>query len=405
VLVTCSPCPMPEPRPDPAGPLPGPILFCNFSATYGGQERWLETLAVELASRYGVTADFLGGPQRLARLPVFRHALPTSPALRPRRRDPVLESLASDCALVLLSGNRALYRNALCPILPGRPRVYVQHSMFSDGQAPTWRRLVRRWMLPRLLRGVDAIVRISRASLPFEIPGERVHTIYNGVDAERFRPSPRHFGGAPRTLLMVGSLTKNKNQELAIRALAKLPEMRLVLAGTGPDEPRQRQLARRLGVAERVEFCGFVADPAELYARADVFLILSRHEALSLALLEAMASQLPVVAANTGGIPEIVRDGREGLLLAPTAGPEQLLTCLNHLRHEPDYAQQLGRNARRRVEAEFTLSGMARRYRELFGSLRGECPSVVNSRRALSELSQVSGWLNREIQVGFELLE
>jgi len=348
---------------------PGPILFCNFSDTYGGQERWLEGLVVELTSRYGVTADFLGGPQRLARSPVFRNAVPMSPVLRPRWRDPALEILAPDCALVLLSGNRALYRNALRSILPGRPRVYVQHSMFYDGQAPAWRRLVRRWMLPRLLDGVDAIVRVSHGALPLELRGKRVHTIHNGVDAERFRPSPRHFGGPPRTLLMVGSLTKNKNQELAIRALAKLPEMRLVLAGRGPDEARQRELARRLGVADRVQFCGFVADPAECYARADVFLMLSRHEGLPLALLEAMASGLPVVATRMGGVAEVVRDREDGLLLPALATPEDVADRLSRLSRQPELVRELGEGARRRVGDRFTLDRMAREYRELFSSL------------------------------------
>jgi len=358
----------------------GPILFCNFSTTYGGQERWLETLAVEMASRYGVTVDFLGGPPRLANLPVFRRAVPAPSALRPRRGGLAAEGLAPDRGLVVLSGNRALYRNVLCPIFPRRPRVYVQHSMFSDRQAPALRRLVRRWVLPRLLGGVDAIVRVSRAALPFALRGKRVHTIYNGVDVERFRPAPRDSAGPPRTLLMVGSLTKNKNQELAIRSLPQLTGMRLVLAGTGPDEPRQRDLARRLGVAGRVEFCGFKANPAPLYAGADVFLMLSRHEGLPLALLEAMASGLPVVATDAGGIPEVVGDRRDGLLFPSTAGPDRLVARLRRLQQDPDYARQLGRNARRRVEADFSHARMVRRYRELFESFPREHPPAADSR-------------------------
>jgi len=372
--MTPSPCPVHEPRPIPAGPPPGPILFCNFSDTYGGQERWLETLAVELASRYGVTADFLGGPLHLANLPVFRRAVPMPPALRPRRRHTEFESLASDCTLVLLSGNRALYRNALSPILACRPRVYVQHSMFSDGQAPAWRRLVRRWVLPRLLGGVDAIVRVSHEALPFDLRRKRVHTIHNGVDAERFCSSPRDFGSALRTLLMVGSLTKNKNQELAIRALTSLPDMRLVLAGTGPDEPRQRRLARQLGVADRVEFYGFVPDPAELYSQADVFLMLSRHEGLPLGLLEAMASGLPVIATRAGGVAEVVRDGQDGLLLPVPATPENLAERLCWLSGRPGMVRELGQRARRRFEDHFTLGRMVQKYWELFSSLLSAGP-------------------------------
>jgi SAM-dependent methyltransferase len=124
-----------------------------------------------------------------------------------------------------------------------------------------------------------------------------------------------------------------------------------------------------LGVADRVEFCGFVANPADLYARADVFLMLSRHEGLPLALLEAMASGLPVIATDTGGIGEVVRHGRDGLLLPATPTSDQLADRIANLSGRPEVARALGRKARIRIENRFTVEGMVREYRDLFRSL------------------------------------
>src|SRR5207302_8353544 len=104
-----------------------------------------------------------------------------------------------------------------------------------------------------------------------------------------------------------------------IRALARLPaalEATLRLVGGGPDEPRLRQLAAALGVAEQVEFAGETSDPRTELAAADLFLLPSLSEGFSNALLEAMASGLPVVATDAGGNAEALVDGEGGRIVA-----------------------------------------------------------------------------------------
>jgi glycosyltransferase involved in cell wall biosynthesis len=161
--------------------------------------------------------------------------------------------------------------------------------------------------------------------------------VSNGVSLERFAPGPRD--GALRQkyalppgrplVLSVGRLSPEKSADVLIAALARLPRADdnggqdagpvLVLAGTGPDDGRLRSLARHYGVADRVCFPGFIADEdlPGLYRLAEVFAIASKAELQSLVTMAAMASGLPVVAADAGALAELVHPGENGFLARP----------------------------------------------------------------------------------------
>jgi glycosyltransferase involved in cell wall biosynthesis len=170
--------------------------------------------------------------------------------------------------------------------------------------------------------------------------------VSNGVNLDRFAPGPggREEAGALRSkyalppgrplILSVGRLSAEKRGDVLIAALARLPRTDhagasdagpvLVLAGTGPDEGRLRSLARHYGVADRVRFPGFVADDdlPGLYRLAEVFAIASRAELQSLVTMAAMASGLPVVAADAGALAELVQPGENGFLARPGQAAE-----------------------------------------------------------------------------------
>ncbi len=117
----------------------------------------------------------------------------------------------------------------------------------------------------------------------------------------------------------VGYLLPEKGQEVLIRAMPAVleshPNCRLVLAGDGPCRNSLEALARELKVAEAIAFLGFVEDIAEVYRALDVFVFPSIAEPLGTSLLAAMAYGLPVIAVRSGGVPEIVKDARDGLLV------------------------------------------------------------------------------------------
>jgi glycosyltransferase involved in cell wall biosynthesis len=149
--------------------------------------------------------------------------------------------------------------------------------------------------------------------------------VSNGVDLRRYSPGPpddrlrRRYGlpGGRPLILSVGRLSPEKRLGVLLGAAARTdPGALLAIAGTGPDEARLRARADSLGVTGKVRFLGHVpeADLPGLYRLADVFAIASGAELQSLATMEAMATGLPVVAANAGALGELVRDGENGYL-------------------------------------------------------------------------------------------
>jgi glycosyltransferase involved in cell wall biosynthesis len=145
----------------------------------------------------------------------------------------------------------------------------------------------------------------------------RVRSLRNGVDLELFRPTER-VSGQPFTLLTVGHLVPVKGHDLVISALPLLPDVRLVLAGDGPERKKLEALAGSLGVQERVRFLGAVpqADLPHHYSNADALVLASSREGWANVLLESMACGTPVVASRVYGTPEVVASSAAGVLMA-----------------------------------------------------------------------------------------
>jgi teichuronic acid biosynthesis glycosyltransferase TuaC len=152
----------------------------------------------------------------------------------------------------------------------------------------------------------------------------KLHTLRNGVDLERFAPEPREAArkrlGLPiegRYLLSVGHLVERKGHHIAIEALARLSDVTLLIAGSGPEEGALKALAKRLGVADRVHWAGVVpqTDLKWWYSAADVLTLCSSREGWANVLLEAMACGTPVIATNIWGTPEVVSAPEAGRLM------------------------------------------------------------------------------------------
>jgi len=155
------------------------------------------------------------------------------------------------------------------------------------------------------------------------VDGAKVVSLRNGVDLDLFRPVQRdavraRLGIDGFTLLAVGHLVPVKAQALAIAALATLPDVRLLLAGNGPDRAMLEQLASDSGVAERVRFLGALPQAAlrDYYGAADALVLPSEREGWANVLLESMACGTPVIASRVWGTPEVVAAPEAGLLMA-----------------------------------------------------------------------------------------
>ncbi len=248
------------------------------------------------------------------------------------------------------------------------PVVRTEHSTRAYEDPSCWP--FSRWSLERcdLAVAVSEHVR-SVAARRAPWARSKLRIVHNGVDVARFRPAPRREASAAFRFILVGRLEPRKGVDVGIEALAHIPHAALDIVGDGAERPRLEELARSLGVRERVHFLGRLSDPRGALAAADAALCSSREEGLGIALLEAMAMELPVVGFAVGGVPEIVQDGETGWLCDP-ASATALATCMRDAMTDRAHVQALGRSARRLVTTRFSLDRMCEGYRELYASIR-----------------------------------
>ncbi|MGH7565432.1 MAG: glycosyltransferase family 4 protein [Gemmatimonadota bacterium] len=195
--------------------------------------------------------------------------------------------------------------------------------------------------------------------------------VHPGTDPDRFRPSEKVPGEGP-LLLSVARLVPRKGIDTALEAVARLapsfPRLIYVVAGSGPDRERLERMAANLGIASRVRFLGDVQEDAlpRLYAAADVFVLLAREEpeqdsveGFGIVYCEASAAGVPIVAADSGGVSESVRDEETGILVPPK-DPEAAARAIRHLIENRTVRQEMGRNGRRLVEEYYNWDRAAR---------------------------------------------
>lgn len=209
--------------------------------------------------------------------------------------------------------------------------------------------------------------------------------IHNGVDLERFTlPSTQEraalrlrLGLSPQDTLfgMVAQFRPEKDHVCLIRALALLTgrgeHVHAALVGTGENMHLSKELARNLGVSERVHFLGYMDDVRPALYSFDAFVLTSVTETFSNAALEAMAAEKPVVLSDSGGALEMVREGQNGFVF-PGGDAEALAERLTRLL-DPDVRLRMGEKARKIVEQEFSMARMEDQYRKALYAEDQQC--------------------------------
>ena len=199
---------------------------------------------------------------------------------------------------------------------------------------------------------------------------EHVIVLHNPVLLPQRRPTPAR---APATLVFLGHIETAKGCHELLRAMgaivAAVPQARLLLCGDGQRD-EARAVAAALGLQASVDLPGWVdaGERAALLDMATVFVLPSHAEGLPMSLLEAMAHGVPVVATAVGGIPEAVRDGVEGLLVAP-GDTAALAAAVLGLLADPDARVRLGAAGRERVRSEFSSTKMVATLEDLYEKL------------------------------------
>jgi glycosyltransferase involved in cell wall biosynthesis len=211
-------------------------------------------------------------------------------------------------------------------------------------------------------------------------PDKQLITVSNGVDTDFFskalaeepKDNPFQAGAGACKIIQVGNLEPYKGHLFTFEAVKALKNKGIRLyvcfAGHGSDLEKLTAAAEQLGVSDMVKFLGNRTDVISLLKASDIYIMPSLYEGLSIALLEAMAMELPVVASAVGGAPEVIQDGINGFLI-PSADAAALAEKIELLVNNPQLRVEMGLAARKRVEQSYSLARQAKRLEELYKSL------------------------------------
>lgn len=253
--------------------------------------------------------------------------------------------------------------------------VYTEHSAYSIARTKWMRRA-----LPVMSRLVKRFTCVSRNLAEFfetlGVPLSRVITIYNGVDTERYKP------GAPRAefcpvvrIGAVGRLVAEKDYPTLLAALAILKSENIrffaEIAGDGPLAAELKARAKALDLQDVLAFRGSCDNVPAFLRELDIYVLSSRHEGLPIAVLEAMATALPVVATRITAIPEVVEDGRTGILVPP-GNPQAMAQAIRELAKDGRRRRVIGEAAMIEVRKKYTIGSTSQSYAAELGVKKKE---------------------------------
>ncbi len=371
---------------------------------YGGAGVHVEYLARSLTGLVDLTVHCQRA-DRAAEAPLQPPVVPHRPWDVLAGANDALRVISTDLSMTEAAGGAQLvhshtwYANLaghLCSLLYGVPHVMTAHSLeplrpwkaeqLGGGYA------LSSWCERTAMLTAAAVIAVSNgmkadilASYP-EVDPDRVHVIYNGIDADFYRPDhgravlDRHGIDPDRpTVVFVGRVTRQKGLPALLRAAGRFdPGVQLVLCAGQPDTAELQ--AEVTGLVDRLRATrgrviwipGMLtkAEVVQILSHATVFVCPSEYEPLGIVNLEAMACGCAIVASDVGGIPEVVADGVTGLIVPPR-DEAALAAAINALVRDPGRAASLGARGRERAVAEFSWPRIAAQTADLYARLAG----------------------------------
>lgn len=266
--------------------------------------------------------------------------------------------------LIYINSTRVLPAGIIGGLIFRKPVVWHNHSLVGDGKSRALLNVLAKLSCLRKMIAVSSAV-----ARQFPDLADKTEIIYNGVDLRLFKPEQEGDFASFKNIVVVGDLMPTKGQDILIRALSKLEDVdyRLKIIGAlrqGLEfyESGLKTLVADLALENRIEFLGWRNDIPELLSRQDLLVLASSvPEACPLAILEALAAGLPVIAPDSGGTREIIKDAYNGYLFK-TGAEEDLADKLNRFFSlNSDQISKLQSNCRREAEQKYDLGKNARR--------------------------------------------
>ena len=355
------------------------VLFLTTSMPVGGAETLLVNL-VRRTDRRRFAPEIVClkskgplGEELAAEMPVHSGLLAHKLDLRVLPRLWRLMRRPQADAVITVGAGDKMFWGRLAAKLAGVPVVAsALHSTGWPDGVGRLNRLLTRW--------TDAFIGVADAHARHLVEGEgfpeeKVHTIYNGVDCERFAPQDAAamrqelgIAAAAPVIGILAALRPEKNHELflagARQILDKFPAAQFLVIGEGPRRAELESTARDLGVANATRFLGSRSDVPALLAACDLVALTSHNEAAPVSILEALSTGVAVVSANVGSVAETVIQDETGRLFA--AGDVNAYSkAVIELLGDPAARQRMGAEGRRRVMSRWSLQAMVRGYEEL----------------------------------------
>lgn len=272
--------------------------------------------------------------------------------------------------------------------LTGTPAAILhgEHSLLTDEECSP-RRLRQRRILYRACRRVHTVSEGLRQQLiQMGLPAEKIQTLLNGVDTQRFAPGDRlaarrsidNLPGGAFVIGIVGRFGPFKRHAALIEAFnhiaCKGPEIHLLMVGGGgPEEEKIRAMAQASPAAQRIHFTGFRQDPRPCYHCLDLLVVPSINEGLSNAILEAMSCGVPVLANDTCGNEEIITSGSDGVI-ADLGTPVLMAGEIERLMARGSSLAEIGQRARQTIIKSFSIRRMVYNYGRLYREMAGQEP-------------------------------
>jgi glycosyltransferase involved in cell wall biosynthesis len=262
----------------------------------------------------------------------------------------------------------------------GLPLVSTCHNWLDTDQTVRLYGAIDRWTLRRF----DGVVAVSPAVrdrlLGSGVNPTRIRLIRNGVNMQSFAEAQKTREHRPKThpglrIGIVARLSPEKGVDIFLRAAAEVLRQRsdtqFLVAGDGPDLAELTALIASLGIERNATLLGHTTGMPGFYSSIDLLVLASRTEGLPIALLEGMASGLPVVATSVGAVPQVIREGETGLLVPPN-NPSALAEAILRLTDDASLRQSFGHAAQQLVASEFSADRMAADYLDLYRSVVAE---------------------------------
>jgi glycosyltransferase involved in cell wall biosynthesis len=229
-----------------------------------------------------------------------------------------------------------------------------------------------------VLRNYPAVIavsdEVSQRLLKAGVRADKIHLVRNGIDLRPFDNASPSLPGAlfedhPPIVGLIARLSSEKGADIFLNAaamiLVELPSAKFVVVGEGPDRDKLESLIDELKIRPSVSMLGRRDDMPSVYASLDIMVSASRQEGLPMAVLEGMASRLPLVATPAGDVPTVVLDGRTGVMV-PLEDATSLASAVVALLRNPAQRKRLGAAARKLIEDEFSADRMTSEYLRVY---------------------------------------